>query len=102
MLGSWQVVRDSNPLQYLTLLPGQCLIGLLGPVTASVANLLAIGLVALIDAVYLARAIPFWTLCGAGLVAGGFAVLLYQGEGRVDHERIVDVHHAKDDDEPDV
>ncbi|GHJ85345.1 hypothetical protein NliqN6_1747 [Naganishia liquefaciens] len=77
-----------------------CLIGLLGPVTASVANLLAIGLVALIDAVYLARAIPFWTLCGASLVAGGFAVLLYQGEGEVDHDSIEDEQHAKNDDVP--
>lgn len=102
MLGSWQVVLRPHLILQLTTALLQCLIGLLGPVTASVANLLAIGLVALIDAVYLARAIPFWTLCGAGLVAGGFAVLLYQGEGKVDHERIGDVHHAKDDDEPDV
>ncbi|KAJ9109190.1 hypothetical protein QFC21_000519 [Naganishia friedmannii] len=77
-----------------------CLIGLLGPVTASVANLLAIGLVALIDAVYLGRAIPFWTLCGALLVAAGFGVLLYQGEGEgeASHDNVVDTHHAKDDD----
>lgn len=66
------------------------------------ANLLAIGLVALVDAVYLGRAIPFWTLCGALLVAAGFGVLLYQGEGEVNHDTVVDVrHHAKDDDEAD-
>ncbi len=58
-----------------------CLIGLLGPVTASVANLLAIGLVALVDALYLGRAIPGWTLAGAALVALGFGVLLWAGEG---------------------
>lgn len=66
--------------------------------TASVANLLAIGLVALIDAVYLARAIPFWTLCGASLVAGGFAVLLYQGEGEADDDRIDEQQPKRDDD----
>ncbi len=59
----------------------QCLIGLLGPVTASVANLLAIGLVAVVDAAYLGRRIPFWTLLGAGLVGMGFGVLMYEGEG---------------------
>lgn len=64
------------------------------------ANLLAIGLVALIDAVYLARAIPFSTLCGASLVAGGFAVLLYQGEGQVEHDRIEDEQHVKNNDDP--
>lgn len=63
------------------------------------ANLLAIGLVALIDAVYLGRAIPSWTLCGALLVAAGFGVLLYQGEGEVSHDKVINVHHAKDDDE---
>ncbi|KAJ9125526.1 hypothetical protein QFC22_000487 [Naganishia vaughanmartiniae] len=79
-----------------------CLIGLLGPVTASVANLLAIGLVALIDAVYLGRAIPFWTLCGALLVAAGFGVLLYQGEGEGRHDTGVEgLHHAKDGDDAD-
>jgi hypothetical protein len=46
-----------------------------------VANLLAIGLVALVDAAYLGRRIPLWTLLGAGLVAMGFGVLLYEGEG---------------------
>lgn len=62
------------------------------------ANLLAIGLVALVDAMYLGRAIPFWTLCGALLVAAGFGVLLYQGEGEAEHDKVIDIHHAKDDD----
>jgi drug/metabolite transporter (DMT)-like permease len=58
----------------------QILIGLLGPTTASVANLLTIGLVALIDSFYLGRAIPGWTLVGASLVGSGFGVLLWAGE----------------------
>lgn len=58
----------------------QILIGLLGPTTASVANLLTIGLVAVTDAFYLGHTTPFWTLVGAGLVGAGFGTLLWAGE----------------------
>jgi hypothetical protein len=86
--------------------PQQCLIGLLGPVTASVANLLAIGLVALVDAAYLGRQIPFLTLVGANLVSFGFGVLMYEGEGEAagevdDEEDYVDVD-VHDEDEEDI
>lgn len=60
--------------------PPQILIGLLGPTTASVANLLTIGIVALADAFFLGHSIPFWTLIGAGLVGSGFGTLLWAGE----------------------
>lgn len=56
------------------------LIGLWGPTTSSVANLLTIGLVAIADALWMGRAPDFQTIIGAGMICGGFAVLLYDGE----------------------
>lgn len=56
------------------------LIGLWGPTTSSVANLLTIGLVAIADALWMGRAPDLQTILGAGMICAGFAVLLYEGE----------------------
>lgn len=56
------------------------LIGLWGPTTSSVANLLTIGLVAIADALWMGRAPDLQTVLGAGMICAGFAVLLYEGE----------------------
>lgn len=58
----------------------QILIGLLGPTTASVANLLTIGVVAIIDLFFLGRSIPLMTLTGAAMVGSGFGMILWAGE----------------------
>ncbi|WWC92943.1 uncharacterized protein L201_007906 [Kwoniella dendrophila CBS 6074] len=57
------------------------LIGLWGPTTSSVANLLTIGLVALIDSIWLGEIPDTQTLSGVGMVCIGFGILLWEGEG---------------------
>ncbi len=57
------------------------LIGIWGPTTSSVANLLTIGLVAIIDAVWLGNVPDLQTLIGVGMICAGFGVLLWEGEG---------------------
>ncbi|WVW86787.1 hypothetical protein I302_108841 [Kwoniella bestiolae CBS 10118] len=57
------------------------LIGLWGPTTSSVANLLTIGLVALIDSIWLGQIPDLQTLLGVGMICVGFGVLLWEGEG---------------------
>lgn len=57
------------------------LIGIWGPTTSSVANLLTIGLVAVIDAVLLGHLPNLQTLIGVGMICVGFGVLLWEGEG---------------------
>ncbi|WOO76893.1 uncharacterized protein LOC62_01G000506 [Vanrija pseudolonga] len=57
------------------------LIGIWGPTTSSVANLLTIGLVAIIDTVWMGRMPTIQTLAGACMICVGFAVLLWEGEG---------------------
>lgn len=57
------------------------LIGLWGPTTSSVANLLTIGLVALIDSIFLGQIPDSQTLLGVGMICTGFGVLLWEGEG---------------------
>ena len=57
------------------------LIGIWGPTTSSVANLLAIGLVAIIDAVWRGSVPDLQTLIGVGMICVGFGVLLWEGEG---------------------
>lgn len=56
------------------------LIGIWGPTTSSVANLLAIGLVAVIEAVWLGQLPSLQTMLGVGLICIGFGVLLWEGE----------------------
>ncbi|EIW71686.1 hypothetical protein TREMEDRAFT_15649, partial [Tremella mesenterica DSM 1558] len=56
------------------------LIGIWGPTTSSVANLLTIGLVAVLDAVWMGNIPSFQTLLGVGMICVGFGVLLYEGE----------------------
>ncbi|WVQ79389.1 hypothetical protein IAT38_001486 [Cryptococcus sp. DSM 104549] len=56
------------------------LIGVWGPTVASVANLLAIGLVALVDALWVGVMPDLQTFLGVGLICAGFGVLLWQGE----------------------
>ncbi|KAL7424916.1 hypothetical protein Q5752_000603 [Cryptotrichosporon argae] len=56
------------------------LIGLWGPTTSSVANLLTIGLVALADAALLGAWPAPHTLAGALLICAGFGALLYAGD----------------------
>jgi drug/metabolite transporter (DMT)-like permease len=56
------------------------LIGIWGPTVASVANLLTIGLVAVMDAVWMGRIPDLQTIGGAGLICGGFAALLWEGD----------------------
>ncbi|WRT69557.1 uncharacterized protein IL334_006544 [Kwoniella shivajii] len=57
------------------------LIGLWGPTTSSVANLLTIGLVALVDSIWLGQIPDFQTLLGVGMICIGFGVILWEGEG---------------------
>lgn len=57
------------------------LIGVWGPTTSSVANLLAIGLVAVVDAVWLGHVPDFLTIIGVAAICVGFGVMLYEGEG---------------------
>jgi drug/metabolite transporter (DMT)-like permease len=56
------------------------LIGIWGPTTSSVANLLTIGLVAVIDAVLMGHLPGVQTLVGVGMICIGFGVLLWEGE----------------------
>jgi hypothetical protein len=57
------------------------LIGIWGPTVASVANLLTIGLVAVIDAVLMGLLPSLQTLAGVGMICVGFGILLWEGEG---------------------
>ncbi|KAK4685997.1 hypothetical protein P7C73_g4138, partial [Tremellales sp. Uapishka_1] len=57
------------------------LIGIWGPTISSVANLLTIGLVALIDALWLGNVPSLETVLGVGMICVGFGVLLWEGEG---------------------
>ncbi|ORX37911.1 hypothetical protein BD324DRAFT_623774 [Kockovaella imperatae] len=57
------------------------LIGIWGPTTSSVANLLTIGLVAVFDAVWGGSIPDFQTLVGVAMICLGFGVLLWEGEG---------------------
>lgn len=57
------------------------LIGIWGPTTSSVANLLTIGLVAITDAIWIGHIPDIQTLCGVGMICIGFGVLLWEGEG---------------------
>lgn len=57
------------------------LIGIWGPTTSSVANLLAIGLVAIVDALWIGSLPDLQTFIGVGMICAGFGVLLWQGEG---------------------
>lgn len=56
------------------------LIGIWGPTTSSVANLLAIGLVAIVDALWIGSLPDLQTFIGVGMICAGFGVLLWQGE----------------------
>lgn len=56
------------------------LIGIWGPTTSSVANLLTIGLVAVIDAVLMGLLPTLQTLIGVGMICAGFGILLWEGE----------------------
>ena len=56
------------------------LIGMWGPTTSSVANLLTIGLVALLDAVWIGEVPSAQSLVGVGMICVGFGVLLWEGE----------------------
>lgn len=55
------------------------LIGFWGPTVSSVANLLAIGCVALFDACYVGVVPSLSTMAGAGMIGIGFGVLLWEG-----------------------
>ena len=57
------------------------LIGIWGPTTSSVANLLTIGLVAMTDAVWMGDIPSIQTMIGVGMICAGFGVLLWEGEG---------------------
>ncbi|OCF39537.1 hypothetical protein I317_06646 [Kwoniella heveanensis CBS 569] len=57
------------------------LIGIWGPTTSSVANLLTIGLVALVDSLWLGQMPDFQTVIGVGTICVGFGVILWEGEG---------------------
>lgn len=57
------------------------LIGLWGPTTSSVANLLTIGLVALLDAIVMGVMPSLVALLGVGMICAGFGILLWEGEG---------------------
>ncbi|WVQ96094.1 hypothetical protein IAU59_003195 [Kwoniella sp. CBS 9459] len=57
------------------------LIGIWGPTTSSVANLLTIGLVALVDSLWLGQMPDFQTVIGVGMICVGFGVILWEGEG---------------------
>ncbi|WVR08178.1 hypothetical protein IAU60_005224 [Kwoniella sp. DSM 27419] len=56
------------------------LIGIWGPTTSSVANLLTIGLVALVDSVWLAQMPDLQTVLGVAMICVGFGVILWEGE----------------------
>lgn len=56
------------------------LIGVWGPTTSSVANLLTIGLVAVIDAVWVGEVPSLQSLSGVGMICVGFGILLWEGE----------------------
>ena len=56
------------------------LIGIWGPTTSSVANLLTIGLVAVFDAVWGGNVPDLQTLVGVGMICIGFGILLWEGE----------------------
>lgn len=56
------------------------LIGIWGPTTSSVANLLTIGLVAVIDAVLMGLLPSVQTLTGVGMICIGFGILIWEGE----------------------
>lgn len=56
------------------------LIGVWGPTTSSVANLLTIGLVAVIDAVWVGEVPSLQSLSGVGMICIGFGILLWEGE----------------------
>ncbi|WWD20202.1 hypothetical protein CI109_104678 [Kwoniella shandongensis] len=57
------------------------LIGIWGPTTSSVANLLTIGLVAIVDALWTGYMPDLQTFLGVGMICVGFGVLLWEGEG---------------------
>ena len=57
------------------------LIGIWGPTTSSVANLLTIGLVAVMDAVWGGEIPDLQTMIGVAMICVGFGVLLWEGEG---------------------
>ncbi|KAK8849577.1 hypothetical protein IAR55_004912 [Kwoniella newhampshirensis] len=57
------------------------LIGIWGPTTSSVANLLTIGLVAIVDALWTGDMPDLQTFFGVGMICVGFGVLLWEGEG---------------------
>lgn len=56
------------------------LIGIWGPTTSSVANLLTIGVVAVFDAVWMGHIPDLQTIIGAVGIAAGFGLLLWEGE----------------------
>lgn len=56
------------------------LIGIWGPTTSSVANLLTIGLVAVIDAIWVGTVPSVQQLAGVGMICVGFGILLWEGE----------------------
>jgi drug/metabolite transporter (DMT)-like permease len=56
------------------------LIGVLGPTTSSVANLLTIGLVAVVDAVWVGDVPDLQTMIGVGMICVGFGILMWEGE----------------------
>ncbi|BEJ14123.1 hypothetical protein CspHIS471_0312970 [Cutaneotrichosporon sp. HIS471] len=56
------------------------LIGVWGPTTSSVANLLTIGVVAVFDAVWMGHVPDLQTIMGAVGIAAGFGLLLWEGE----------------------
>ena len=56
------------------------LIGIWGPTTSSVANLLTIGLVAVLDAVVMAVMPSLRALIRVGMICAGFVILLWEGE----------------------
>lgn len=57
------------------------LIGIWGPTTSSVCNLLAIGLVSVIDSVLMGHLPDAQTLLGVAGICVGFGILLWEGEG---------------------
>ena len=57
------------------------LIGVWGPTTSSVANLLTIGLVTVMDALWMGHVPDLGTMTGVGMICIGFGVLLWEGEG---------------------
>lgn len=57
------------------------LIGIWGPTTSSVCNLLAIGLVSVIDSILMGHLPDLQTLIGVAGICVGFGILLWEGEG---------------------